>query len=131
MRLSDAVRQAWPPFVLVTGLLLVGLAAHTDGLFERAGRALERLPGHPPRHPRALLIGLDLGPNLAVTGSLSAYLWLRASRQLGSRPSIAAYSRRGLLLAPAATALAAGRPLHARPIKLRTGCRFRRTPFVV
>jgi len=64
------------------------------------------LSAHPPRHPRALLIGLDLGPNLAVTGSLSAYLWLRASRQLGSRPSIAAYSRRGLLLAPAAAATA-------------------------
>lgn len=47
MRLSDAARQAWPPFVLVTGLLLVGLAAHTDHLFERIGGSLERLPGGP------------------------------------------------------------------------------------
>jgi len=28
-----------------------------------------------PAHPRALLIGLNRGPNVAVTGSLSALLW--------------------------------------------------------
>ena len=38
-------RQAWPPFVLVTGLLLVGGAAASDGLFEAAGSCLARLPG--------------------------------------------------------------------------------------
>jgi arsenical pump membrane protein len=53
-------------------------------------------------HPRALLIGLNVGPNLAVTGSLSALLWFRAARQVGARPSALAFSRRGLLLAPAA-----------------------------
>ncbi len=47
MRLSDAAHQAWPPFVLVTGLLLIGLVAYTDGLFERIGGSLERLPGGP------------------------------------------------------------------------------------
>jgi len=38
---SDASERlggtAWPPFVLVTGLLLIGLTAHRDGLFERPG----------------------------------------------------------------------------------------------
>lgn len=58
------------------------------------------LSGHALPHPRALLIGLNLGPNLAVTGSLSAYLWLRSARQVGARPSITAYSRRGVLVAP-------------------------------
>ena len=43
-----------------------------------------------PTHPRALLLGLNLGPNLAVTGSLSAFLWLRVARRLGARPSVAA-----------------------------------------
>ncbi|MGI8413164.1 MAG: SLC13 family permease [Solirubrobacteraceae bacterium] len=47
MRVTDAAQQAWPPFVLVTGLLLIGIVAHTDGLFDRAGRRLERLPGPP------------------------------------------------------------------------------------
>lgn len=57
-------------------------------------------------HPRALLVGLAIGPNLFVTGSLSAYLWWKAARGADARPSIAAYSRHGVLLAPAA-ALAA------------------------
>ena len=35
----SAGAQVWPPFVLVTGLLLVGLVADGDGLFARAGRA--------------------------------------------------------------------------------------------
>lgn len=58
------------------------------------------LSAHPPAHPQALLLGLDIGPNLAVTGSLSALLWLRAARSVGARPSIATYSRVGLLLVP-------------------------------
>lgn len=60
------------------------------------------LSARPLSHPRALLLGLNLGPNLAVTGSLSAYLWYRAARQADGRPSIAEFSRRGVLLAPAA-----------------------------
>ncbi len=36
----SAASQVWPPFVLVTGLLLVGLAADRDGLFAAAGRRL-------------------------------------------------------------------------------------------
>jgi arsenical pump membrane protein len=60
------------------------------------------LSARPPSHPRALLLGLNLGPNLAVAGSLSAYLWLKAARQLGRRPSLVAFTRRGALLAPLA-----------------------------
>ena len=56
----------------------------------------------PVSHARALLLGLNLGPNLAVTGSLSAYLWFKAARQLDTRPSLVAFTRRGLMLAPAA-----------------------------
>ena len=53
-----------------------------------------------PAHPRALLLGLDLGPNLAVTGSLSAVLWLQVARANGARPSIVRYSLLGAALAP-------------------------------
>lgn len=60
------------------------------------------LSAHSLPHPRALLIGLNIGPNLAVTGSLSAYLWIRAARQIGASPSIEGFSRRGVLLAPLA-----------------------------
>lgn len=40
-----AAGRAWPPFVLVVGLLLVGVVAHADGLFDRAAAATGRLGG--------------------------------------------------------------------------------------
>ena len=52
------------------------------------------------RAASALLVGLDLGPNLAVTGSLSAVLWLAGRARVGARASIATYTRLGLVLAP-------------------------------
>jgi arsenical pump membrane protein len=58
------------------------------------------LSARAPAHPDALLLGLDLGPNLAVTGSLSAMLWLRAARAAGARPSRATYTWLGVLLVP-------------------------------
>ena len=60
----------------------------------------------PPLHGRALLLGLDIGPNLAVTGSLSALLWLRVARSLGATPSAKTYSRIGVVLAPLTLAAA-------------------------
>jgi arsenical pump membrane protein len=58
------------------------------------------LSWHVPAHPRALLLGLDLGPNLAVTGSLSAVLWLQVARAAGARPSVVRYTLLGLVLVP-------------------------------
>jgi arsenical pump membrane protein len=54
----------------------------------------------PPPHPRALLLGLNLGPNLAVTGSLSAFLWLEAARTVNANASIRTYTKLGALLVP-------------------------------
>ena len=39
-------------------------------------------------HPYALLLGLNVGPDLLVTGSLSWVIWLKAARLAGERPSI-------------------------------------------
>jgi len=84
----------------------------TAGLGAIAALALNNLPAaallsaHPPLHPAALLVGLDLGPNLAVTGSLSAVLWLRAARSVGASASLAGYTRRGALLVPLTIAAA-------------------------
>jgi arsenical pump membrane protein len=64
------------------------------------------LSSQPATHPDALLLGLDLGPNLAVTGSLSAVLWLQAARAVGAEASIAAYSRLGIVLVPPTLVLA-------------------------
>jgi arsenical pump membrane protein len=78
----------------------------TAGLGAATSLVLNNLPAtvllaaRPPAHPDALLLGLDLGPNLAVTGSLSALLWLQAARAVGARPSIATYTRLGVVLVP-------------------------------
>jgi arsenical pump membrane protein len=53
------------------------------------------LSATPPPHPRALLLGLNLGPNLAVTGSLSSYLWFKAARNAGAHPSARRFSMIG------------------------------------
>jgi arsenical pump membrane protein len=55
-------------------------------------------------HGRALLIGLNVGPNLAVTGALSAFLWFQAARTAGARPSVLRFSKLGLVVAPAGIA---------------------------
>ena len=64
------------------------------------------LSANPPAHSRALLIGLNLGPNLAVTGSLSAVLWLRVARSHDARPSVRTYTLLGLVLVPLSIAAA-------------------------
>jgi arsenical pump membrane protein len=61
-----------------------------------------------PHHPFALLVGLNLGPNLFVTGSLSWVLWLRAARAVGARPSISRASRLGAVTVPLSMAAALG-----------------------
>jgi arsenical pump membrane protein len=61
-----------------------------------------------PAHPFALLIGLNLGPNLCVTGSLAWLLWLRAARTAGASPSIGRASRLGAVAVPLSIAAAIG-----------------------
>jgi arsenical pump membrane protein len=62
---------------------------------------------HPP-HPFALLIGLNVGPNLFVTGSLAWILWLRAARNAGGHPEVRRASLLGLVSVPLAIAAAVG-----------------------
>src|SRR5664280_2570675 len=49
----SAATQTWTPFVLVSGLLLVGVVAEEDGLFHAAGSQLARLS----RHGAVLFVG--------------------------------------------------------------------------
>lgn len=62
-----------------------------------------------PQNPalgNALLIGVDLGPNLAVTGSLATILWLSALRREGQHVSAMTFLRLGILVMPPALLLA-------------------------
>jgi len=60
----------------------------------------------PPQVTRALLIGIDLGPNLSVTGSLATILWLVALRREGAHVGAWQFLRLGLVVMPPALLLA-------------------------
>jgi arsenical pump membrane protein len=118
------VRVLAPLFVVAVGLGTVARLWHapadllaSSGIWAAAGIGalasvlLNNLPAavllsaQPAAHPNALLLGLDIGPNLAFTGSLSAVLGLQAARAVDAQPSLRDYSRFGVMLAPATLAM--------------------------
>jgi arsenical pump membrane protein len=52
----------------------------------------------------ALLIGVDLGPNLSVTGSLATILWLIALRREGVEITAWEFFKVGMIAMPLALA---------------------------
>ena len=84
-----------------------GAAAVTSVLFNNLPAA-SLLAARVPHRPLALLVGLDVGPNLFVTGSLSWVLWRRAARSAGARPSLSRVTVLGLVSTPLAMAGALG-----------------------
>ncbi len=128
--LADAWRVVGPPSLAAAFVLTVALgtlARHWDGPAELIGSAsgpetallaavstvlVNNLPSaalysaHAVDHSRMLLLGLNVGPSLAVTGALSALLWFRAAREVDARPSLFEFSRRGIPLALVAMAAA-------------------------
>src|ERR687888_2243 len=82
-----AAEQAWRPFVLVAGLLLIGAVAAADGLFEALGARLA-----PARlGPRGLLFAL-----LALVAAVTAVLNLDTSVVFLTPVLVHAARRRGL-----------------------------------
>jgi arsenical pump membrane protein len=59
----------------------------------------------PMQVTEALTIGIDLGPNLSVTGSLSTILWLVALRREGIRVSASSFLKLGAVVMPPALLL--------------------------
>lgn len=70
-----------------------------------AGRVVEAAAA-PEDVRAAVLIGVDLGPNLSVTGSLATILWLSALRRDGHSVSAWTFLKVGALVMPPALVLA-------------------------
>jgi arsenical pump membrane protein len=70
-----------------------------------AGGAL-RMQHLPPPIWNAVLLGVDLGPNLSVTGSLATILWLIALRREGEHISGGTFLKVGMAVMPPALLLA-------------------------
>jgi arsenical pump membrane protein len=95
---GDALHSAGAPLTAVVAALASVLVNNLPAA------VLLSSTGHP--NVNALLLGLNVGPNLAVSGSLAVLLWWRAARASGLQPSAVAYSRQGLVLASLAIAAA-------------------------
>ena len=101
--------RVWPgPAMLLSHLDAWGTAATAalSSVFVNNLPAASLLTTRIPTHPYSLLIGLNLGPNLFVTGSLAWFLWLRAARNAGAQPSVLGASRIGLVAVPLSLAAA-------------------------
>ncbi len=72
------------------------------GLIAAATSHAARVPAHVAG---AILIGVDLGPNLSVTGSLATILWLIALRREGENIASLRFLRLGLIVMPPALLL--------------------------
>ncbi len=75
-----------------------------------AGSTLHAADAHGPL-AHAVLIGVDLGPNLSITGSLATILWLVALRKEDVRVSFLDFLKVGAVAMPAALAAALGASL--------------------
>ncbi len=101
-RAPDATAWSAGGVVAIAANLMNNLPA---GLI--AGRAVQEAgAGH--ALSGAVLIGIDLGPNLSVTGSLATILWLTALRREGVAVGAWAFLKLGALAMPPALVLALG-----------------------
>ena len=100
--------RAWSgPSTLLTHLDAPGTAvvAAAASVLVNNLPAASLLAARTPPHPFALLLGLDVGPNLFVTGSLAWVLWWRTTRAAGVRPPTGRAVVLGLVSAPLALAV--------------------------
>lgn len=98
---------AWPHQLLThASLVATALAGTVASVVLNNLPAASLLAARAPAHPDALLVGLDLGPNLAVTAALSAVLWLQVSPQVGAAPSARRYTSTGLVVTAVSMAAA-------------------------
>ena len=85
---SDALQAALQQAPALTAGVAGGITALADNVMNNlpagliAGSVISGAHA-PPQISGALLIGVDLGPNLSVTGSLATILWLLALRREG------------------------------------------------
>lgn len=108
--LDHALGPLIPGSTALPGLLATAaLAAVLANLVNNLPAVLVLLPLVAPVGASAVLavlLGVNIGPNLTYTGSLATLLWRRVLHERGSGPSLAEFTRLGLLTVPAGLALA-------------------------
>ncbi len=90
-------------------LATAAVAAVLANLINNLPAVLVLLPATAPSGPGAVLavlLGVNIGPNLTYAGSLATLLWRRVWHRHGSGPSLGDFTRLGLLTVPAGLVLA-------------------------
>ena len=108
--LGGAVVRVIPGGTSLPALLaLAGLAAAAANVINNLPAVLVLLPlaaATGPAAVLAVLIGVNIGPNLTYTGSLATLLWRRVLREHDAEPDLGEFTRLGLLTVPTALVLA-------------------------
>jgi len=108
--LSGALAPLLPSGTSLPALLAVAaLSAVLANLINNLPAVLVLLPLAAPSGAGAILavlLGVNIGPNLTYTGSLATLLWRRILHAHGSAPSLREFTVLGLLTVPAGLALA-------------------------
>ena len=108
--LADALGHLVPTGTTVGELLgVAGLAAVLANVINNLPAVLVLLPLAAPAGPGAVLavlVGVNIGPNLTYAGSLATLLWRRIVHQHDAEVDLAEFTRLGLLAVPAALVLA-------------------------
>ncbi|MEU6372389.1 arsenic transporter [Streptomyces sp. NPDC046909] len=104
--LADALRHVLPEGSGLLALLgIAALAAVLANLINNLPAVLVLLPltaAGGPGAVLAVLIGVNIGPNLTYAGSLATLLWRRIVQRHGQRVELGEFTRLGLLAVPAA-----------------------------
>jgi arsenical pump membrane protein len=103
---ADAMRTVLPTGTGLLALLgIAAVAAVLANIVNNLPATLVLLPLAATGGPAAVLavlIGVNIGPNLTYTGSLSNLLWRRVLRQYDVPASVGEYTRLGLCTVPTA-----------------------------
>jgi arsenical pump membrane protein len=104
--LDHALRDSLPHSSGLIGLLeIAAVAAAAANVINNLPAVLMLLPLIAPTGHAAVLavlIGVNIGPNLSYTGSLATMLWRRVMHQHNQRTNFVEFTKLGLLATPAA-----------------------------
>ena len=107
--LAMATDQNQPATAVMSGFVVAAASNAVNNLPAGLIASATSLQAHSPeRVIDALLIGVDLGPNLSITGSLATILWLAAIRREGEEVSFMQFFRIGVIVMLPALVLALG-----------------------
>lgn len=107
--LGQASQLNQPMTAAVSGLVIAFGSNATNNLPAGLIASATALQAHSPeRVIDALLIGVDVGPNISITGSLATILWLSSIRREGEEVSFMHFLKIGIVVMPPALVLALG-----------------------